>query len=132
VGAVILEGDCVLLVKRGHAPLKGEWSLPGGTVELGETLHAAVVREVREETGLDVTVGPLLEVFDRIDRASDDRIRFHFVIVDFACRPSGGALGPSSDADDARWVRITDLHEYRITQKATTVIQTAVDRRGEW
>jgi 8-oxo-dGTP diphosphatase len=132
VGAVILDGDRVLLVKRGHAPLKGEWSLPGGTVELGETLHVAVAREVLEGTGLEVTVGPLLEVFDRIDRAPDDRIAYHFVIVDFACRPSGGVLGPSSDAEDARWVRLDDLREYRITQKATTVIQKAVDRRGEW
>jgi len=132
VGAVILDGDRVLLVKRGHAPLKGEWSLPGGTVELGETLHAAVVREVREETGLDVTVGPLLEVFDRIDRAPDDRILYHFVIVDFACRHSGGALGHSSDAEDARWVSLDELPDYRITQKATTVILKAVDRRGEW
>lgn len=132
VGAVILDGDRVLLVKRGHAPLKGEWSLPGGTVELGETLHDAVVREVREETGLDVTVGPLIEVFDRIDRAPDDRIVYHFVIVDFACRPSGGALGHNSDADDARWVGLDELADYRITQKATTVIQKAVGRRGDW
>lgn len=132
VGAVILDGDRVLLVKRGHAPLKGEWSLPGGTVELGETLHEAVIREVREETGLEVTVGPLIEVFDRIDRAPDNRIVYHFVIVDFACRPSGGTLGHNSDADDARWVSLDELAEYRITQKATTVIQKAVGRRGEW
>lgn len=132
VGAVILDGDRVLLVKRGHAPLKGEWSLPGGTVELGETLHQAVVREVREETGLDVIVGPLIEVFDRIDRAPDDRIVYHFVIADFLCRPSGGALNHDSDAEDARWVRLDELADYRITQKATTVIQMAVDRKGEW
>ncbi len=132
VGAVILDGDRVLLVKRGHAPLKGEWSLPGGTLELGETLHAAVVREVREETGLNVTVGPLIEVFDRIDRAPDDRIVYHFVIVDFACRPSGGVLASSSDAEDARWVRIAELPDYRITQKATTVIHKAVERSREW
>ena len=83
VGAVILDGDRVLLVKRGHEPLKGEWSLPGGAVEIGETLDAAVAREVLEETGLDVDVGPVVEVLDRIQRDADGRVEYHYVIVDY-------------------------------------------------
>ncbi|OFW19528.1 MAG: NUDIX hydrolase [Acidobacteria bacterium RIFCSPLOWO2_02_FULL_65_29] len=127
VGAVILDGDRVLLVKRGHAPLKGEWSLPGGAVELGETLEDALAREVREETGLEVTIGAVLEVFDRIDRTSDGRIAYHFVIVDFACAPAGGLLAHASDAEDARWVSVGELGAYQVTEKATAVIQKAFE-----
>lgn len=127
VGAVILDGERVLLVKRGHEPLKGQWSLPGGTVELGETLEEAVAREVREETGLTITIGPVVEVFDRIDRGLDGRVRFHYVIVDFACTPASGALSHASDADDAQWVPVSDLAAYNVTQKATDVIRKALE-----
>jgi ADP-ribose pyrophosphatase YjhB (NUDIX family) len=127
VGAVILDGHRVLLVKRGHAPLKGEWSLPGGSVELGESLEAALEREALEETGLRIAVGPVVEVFDRIDRDPDGRIAYHFVIVDFACTVTGGQLTPGSDADDARWVGLAELPHYRVTAKATTVINRAVE-----
>jgi mutator protein MutT len=126
VGAVILDGDRVLLVKRGHAPLKGEWSLPGGSVELGETLELALAREVLEETGLHVAIGPIVEVFDRIERAADGRVAYHFVIVDFACTATGGDLAHATDAEDARWVSIADLPVYRVTEKATTVIHKAL------
>lgn len=129
VGAVIFDGDRVLLVKRGHEPLKGQWSLPGGTVELGETLEHALVREVREETGLEITIGPLVEVFDRIDRAADGRIAYHFVIVDFACSPEGGSLAHASDAEDARWVSVGDLRSYDVTEKATMVIHKGLELR---
>jgi 8-oxo-dGTP diphosphatase len=125
VGAVVLDGDRVLLVKRGHPPLKGEWSLPGGTVELGEPLEAAVAREVLEETGLDVSVGPVVEVFDRVDRAPDGRIEYHFVIVDYACTVQGGFIARGSDAEDARWVPIRELPAYRLTTKASAVIGKA-------
>src|SRR4051812_12924157 len=86
VGAVIVDHHGrVVIVKRSHEPLKGEWSLPGGTVEVGETLAEALVREVREETGLDVAVGPLIEVLDRVHRADDGRIEYHFVLLDYRC-----------------------------------------------
>jgi mutator protein MutT len=127
VGAVILDGNCVLLVKRGHAPLKGEWSLPGGSVELGESLEAALSREVFEETGLHIAIGPVVEVFDRIDRAPDGRIAYHFVIVDFACTVTSGEIAHGSDAEDARWVALEELAQYRITQKASMVIDRALE-----
>lgn len=125
VGAAVLEGDRVLLVRRGHPPLKGEWSLPGGTVELGETLEAAVAREVLEETGIEVSVGPVVEVFDRVDRALDGRIEYHFVIVDYACTVRGGFIAHGSDAEDARWVPVRELPAYGLTAKATAVIGKA-------
>ena len=125
VGAVIVDRGRVLLVKRGHSPLKGEWSLPGGTVELGETLEAALAREVLEETGLEVSVGPLVEVFDRVDRAPDGRVEYHFVIVDYACSVRGGFIARGSDADDARWVPIRELPAYGLTAKASEVIGKA-------
>lgn len=132
VGAVIFDGDRVLLVKRGHAPLKGEWSLPGGTLELGESLEQAVVREVLEETGLQVTVGPVVEIFERIDKAPDGRFEYHFVIIDYACRPSGGSLVHGSDADDARWVAVAELPAYHVTSKATSVINKALEMSRSW
>ena len=91
VGAVIVDGDRVVLIKRRFEPLQGQWSLPGGAVEVGETLEGCVVREMREETGLEVEVGPVIEVFDRITRDEDDRVRYHYVLVDYLCWPIGGA-----------------------------------------
>jgi len=90
----------VILVRRGHQPLAGEWSLPGGTLEVGETLVAAIAREVAEETGLIVDVGPVIEVFDRIMLDDQQRVQYHFVLVDFLGGPAGGALRAGSDATD--------------------------------
>ena len=127
VGAVVLDpAGRVLLARRGHEPLIGEWSLPGGGVELGETLEAAVAREVLEETGLAVEVGPVVEVFDRVDHASDGRVEYHFVIIDYLCRAAGDRLVPGSDADAVQWVRPDELAAYRLTAKATSVINKAI------
>jgi ADP-ribose pyrophosphatase YjhB (NUDIX family) len=128
VGAVILDGDRVLLVQRGQEPLKGEWSLPGGVVELGETLEAALIREVREETSLDIIVGPVVEVLDSIRRDAAGRAEYHYIIIDYACRLRGGtssAASPGTDAADVRWVAVADLEHHGVTTTAIAVIRKA-------
>ena len=123
VGGVIVDEGKVVLVRRKYEPLKGHWSLPGGMVEIGETLETALIREMREETGLVVDVGPVIEVFDRITRDEDRRVRYHFVLVDYVCRRMEGALRAGSDVDAAIWVDAENLAEYSLTDKATSVIQ---------
>lgn len=102
VGAVIVDAGRVLLVRRGSEPLKGQWSLPGGALELGESLTDGLIREVREETGLLVEPVELIELLDRIHR-DGDRVRYHYVIVDYLCRVTGGDLSAATDADEVRW-----------------------------
>jgi mutator protein MutT len=123
VGGVIVDDGKVLLVRRRYEPLKGHWSLPGGMVEIGETLEAALTRELLEETGLAVDVGPVIEVFDRITPDEDHRIRYHFVLIDYLCWPGGGALRAGSDVDAAIWADPDNLAEYSLTDKATSVIR---------
>ena len=130
VGAVVLDGDRVLLVKRAHEPLKGEWSLPGGAVDVGETLEQAIRREVREETCLDVEVGPIVDVLDRIRPDPDGRVRFHYVLVDFLCRPLAGTLQCASDAEAAAWVERAALDRYRVAEATVGVIDKAIARRS--
>ena len=117
----------VVLIKRRFAPLAGEWSLPGGAVEVGETLEAAVAREVAEETGLTVEVGPVIEVFDRIMRDEAGRAQYHFVLIDYVCRAVGGSLRPGSDVSEAIVADTDDLEPYRLTDKARSVIARALE-----
>ena len=98
VGAIIIDEDRVVLVKRGHAPLQGKWSIPGGVLEVGETLRKAVVREVREETGLTIEPGELLGVFERVLPDDQGRMRYHYVLIDFLCRRVTGELSAADDA----------------------------------
>jgi 8-oxo-dGTP diphosphatase len=111
----------VLLVRRGKEPLKGRWVVPGGTLELGETLEAAVAREVLEETGVQVTPLRVLEVFDRIDR-DEQGVRYHYVIVDFLCRFVGGATRAGSDAEAVAWASREELAGYQLPAKALEVV----------
>jgi 8-oxo-dGTP diphosphatase len=104
VGGVVVHEGRVLLVRRGREPLKGQWSLPGGLLEIGESLTAGVVREVREETGLTVEPLELIELLDRIHREGE-RVRYHYVIADYLCRVVSGELSAASDADEVRWVQ---------------------------
>jgi 8-oxo-dGTP diphosphatase len=122
VGAVIVHEGRVVLIKRKYEPLAGQWSLPGGTLELGESLEAGVAREMREETGLEVEVGPVIEVFDRILLDTEGRVRYHFVLVDYLCRPMGGVLAAGSDVADAVFADPMSLGVYRMTPKAMAVI----------
>jgi 8-oxo-dGTP diphosphatase len=126
VGAVIVVDGKIVLIKRRFEPLAGQWSLPGGTLEVGESLEAGTAREILEETGLVVEVGPVIEVFDRILFDADERVRYHFVLIDYLCRPTGGTLRHGSDVDDAVLVDPADLERYRLTPKATAIIQRAL------
>jgi mutator protein MutT len=123
VGAVIVEGGRVVLIRRRFEPLAGQWSLPGGTLELGETLEAGVAREMLEETGLVVEVGPVVEVFDRIMLDDERRVQYHFVLVDYLCWPVAGDLRAGSDVDAAVFALPEALGAYRLTPKATAVIE---------
>jgi mutator protein MutT len=127
VGGVVVQDGRALIVKRAHEPRKGEWSLPGGTVELGETLADAVAREIREETGLEVEVGEVIEIFDRVHRL-EGRIQYHFVIVDYLCRPIGGALQAGDDADDVAWVTVDEIERYGVNEFAARVIREGLER----
>lgn len=111
VGAVVVDEGRVLLVRRGTEPLKGQWSLPGGLLELGESLTCGVVREVREETGLIVEPLELVELLDRIHREGK-KVRYHYVIADYLCRVTGGSLQAASDADAVRWVERADWNSH--------------------
>jgi 8-oxo-dGTP diphosphatase len=122
VGGVVVQDGRVLIVKRAHAPRQGEWSLPGGRVELGETLIEAVRREITEETGLDVEVGALVELFDRVHR-QNGRVQYHFVIADFLCTPCGGTLAAADDALAVAWVTAEELEAYRVNEHAAAVIR---------
>jgi 8-oxo-dGTP diphosphatase len=122
VGAVVIDGSKVLLVRRGQEPLKGEWSLPGGALELGETLQQGVVREVLEETGLTVVPDGIVQ------DDNSGRIRYHYVLVDFLCHVAGGMLCGGSDAEEARWVEREELQkqgDYRLAPLTVQVIEKA-------
>jgi 8-oxo-dGTP diphosphatase len=125
VGAVIIDQGRVLLVKRGSPPLLGEWSLPGGVVELGETLRAAAERESLEETGLLVKAGEVIEVLDRIIPGRDGAPQYHYVLIDFLCTVQGGELCAGGDAADVRWAKENELAEYKLEQPAVEVIRKA-------
>jgi ADP-ribose pyrophosphatase YjhB (NUDIX family) len=111
VGAVIVNEGRVLLICRGSEPLKGDWSLPGGLLELGESLHQGVIREVREETGLEVEPLQLVELLDRVHRQGQ-RVQYHYVIADYLCQLKGGELRAASDAVAARWVERVEWNSH--------------------
>ena len=128
VGAVIVQENRVLLIRRGQPPLLGEWSLPGGVLECGETLREAVAREAREETGLLVEPGEMLGVYERVIRDDERRVRYHYVLIDFLCRPVGGDLKAGSDAADVRWFTHDELPALNLAHDANDVVRKGLAR----
>ncbi len=128
VGAVIVDNGRVLLVRRAAEPLKGEWSVPGGVLELGEKLRDGARRETFEETGLQVEVGEVLDVFDSIFTDHDGRTQYHFVLIDFLCRPISGEAVAASDVSDVRWVREDDLPAMKLRPSIEGVVRKALAR----
>ena len=129
VGAVILDGDRVLLIQRGGSTLPGKWSIPGGLVELGETTREAVVREVAEECGMHIELIDVCGVLDRVVRDGEGRVRYHWALVDFLAIARGGTLCAGDDAADARWVRIDEVGQYDTTDGLMDMIQRGIELR---
>ncbi len=123
VGAIVIEGDRVLLVKRAHPPIQGQWSIPGGVLEVGELVREAAVREAREETGIIVEPGVLLGVYDRVLRHAAGRVQYHYVLIDFLCRPVGGELSAASDAAEVRWFTREELPALKLADDTQDVIR---------
>jgi len=127
IGAIILDGDRILMAQRGKEPLMGWWSLPGGALELGELLEDGVRREVREETGLDVVPLGVFEIFQRIMRDADGTPEYHYVLVDYICSITGGTLCAGDDVAHVEWVRRQDLSGLQITEGTLGVIERAFE-----
>jgi 8-oxo-dGTP diphosphatase len=130
VGGVVVADGRVLLVRRGKEPLRGRWTVPGGTVELGETLETALVREMTEETGLEVEPVEVITVFDRIRRVAGS-VASHYVIVDFLCRWRAGEASAGSDAEDVAWVAAGEFDRYDVPAKTREVAGAALRRVRE-
>ncbi|MFQ6000234.1 MAG: NUDIX hydrolase [Anaerolineae bacterium] len=126
VGVVVRKGSRVLLVRRGQEPRKGEWSIPGGIVELGETIRETARREVQEECGMEVQVGEVLDVIDAIYQDQEGRVRYHYVLVDLVATHLSGELKPGSDIDEARWVTREELDQFHLSEKTKSVILKAL------
>jgi len=127
VGGVVIRDERTLLIRRGSAPLEGEWSIPGGMLELGETILEGVRRELLEETAIEVRVLDLIEVFERVTRDEAGKLKYHFVILDYLCEAMGGEAQAGSDVTDVAWARESELSKYSLTPTATRVIQKAFE-----
>lgn len=130
VGAVIVQDGRAVIVQRASEPLKGQWSIPGGLLEVGETLRQGAAREALEETGLEIEAGEVLEVLDAIYPDADGRTRYHYVLIDFLCRPVGGELRAGSDAAQVRWITPDELGSFTIAPTALRVLRKAFDQKS--
>jgi 8-oxo-dGTP diphosphatase len=127
VGGVVIHNERVLLIRRGSAPLEGEWSIPGGMLEIGETILEGVQRELLEETAIEVKVLDLIEVFERLTRDEAGKLKYHFVILDYLCEAVRGEARAGSDVTDVAWEQEAELNAYSLTPTATRVIQKAFE-----
>jgi 8-oxo-dGTP diphosphatase len=127
VGALIVDGDRIVLARRGKEPSCGEWSIPGGLVHLGETLQEAVAREALEETGLRVEPQRLVELLERIFPGENGRIQYHYVLADFLCKVVGGSLKAGSDASEVAWAEASGLEDFNLAPITLKVIRKALD-----
>ena len=125
MGALIFEGDSILLVERAGEPLKGYWSLPGGLLETGESIEDAVRREVREETGLLVELLSRFDIFERIMRDAEGRAEYHYVLIDYICRVVGGSPCAGDDVSRLAWAKPPELRNYRLTEGTIEAIERA-------
>jgi 8-oxo-dGTP diphosphatase len=125
VGAIIFDGASVLLVERAGEPLKGWWSIPGGLLETGEKLEDAVRRETLEETGLQVEIVYRFDLFERIMRDTEGRAEYHYVLVDYVCKVTGGELAPGDDVSRVEWVPCTNLRDYKVTSGTIEAVERA-------
>jgi 8-oxo-dGTP diphosphatase len=130
VGGVVISGGRALLVRRGSAPLEGQWSIPGGMLEVGETLREGVRRELLEETGIEVRVGELIEVFERITPDGDGKTHYHFVVLDYLCEAVRGEARAGSDVVDVAWAAPAELATFSISETAMRVIMKAFEMAG--
>lgn len=130
VGAVIVDSGRALLVRRNTEPLRGEWSVPGGVLELGEKLRDGAAREALEETGLHVEVGEVLDVFDSIFPDPDGRAQYHFVLIDYLCRPISGEARAASDVSDVKWVTLGELDSLDLRDSIRQVVRKALATTG--
>jgi len=131
VGGVVISQGRVLLIRRGSPPLQGQWSIPGGTLEVGETLVEGVRRELAEETGIDVRVRTLIDVFERIDRGPSGKPQYHFVVLDYLCEAVRGTAKAGSDVTEVAWAAPPELEKYSLTEIAGRVIRKAFELVGE-
>ncbi len=129
VGAIVFKGERVLVIRRGQPPRFGEWSVPGGAVELGETLRDAARREVREECSIEIEIGEPVAAVDIIERDPDGRVRFHYAIADFGATWVSGELHAASDSTDARWVTLAELAQLEMNPKTRAVFEKAFEER---
>jgi 8-oxo-dGTP diphosphatase len=130
VGTVVWHGERVLLVQRGRPPRQGQWSLPGGAQQLGESLADAARREVLEETGVTVDLGDVIATVDSIERDADGRVRYHYTLVDFAAEAQTAVLAPGDDAADARWFEPHQIEGLGLWSETLRIIELARARRG--
>ncbi len=128
VGAIIIDRGRALVVRRATEPLKGEWSIPGGVLELGETLRTGVVREAKEETGLDVLPIEVLDVYDRIVSDEQGKTRYHYVLIDYLCEVQGGEARAATDVSEVKWITREELETFPIADSAEEVIRKGFEK----